>query len=786
MTSGTPQVAARRRDTSFTLNLTDDLIPSIRAGQFRITASQDIQDVDTGDHLRDATRLFEVRAPQFSLPPDLVVAVNPAPESSGDLGLTLAHITLASRPLPWLRVLDPRADPDTGPVKPRPPWLALLVFAERELPGDPGATGEVETMAVDKLLWPDVPEERVLTPDIPRNQVVLDPNSECATILVPATVFAAVCPREEELRHLVHVRGVRADARLRGEKLTEGDFAVILANRLPNAADGRHVAHLVSLEGCLEALGAAASDDPAPPDVRLVSLHRWSFECLPAGGAGFGPRVHDLLYDDDNDQAPRDLLLRVPTPDTGAGRAPDAAEQRAHTKLKAGWVPLPYQVASGEETYAWYRGPLTASLAPELPPSPTGEWSDAGQLLIYDDGWGLFDAGWASAWTLGRSLALADDDFAAHLSAWRSRARFRGAVLAQRLAAAPGADATELARLARPHAARRALAELAATGAAETLLRALNDPPTETAAHTTTAEPQPARSAVRRVLQRADTRTLLREALSEALESQGQPVAEWLARLRLLYGVPFAHLVPSEAMLPPESLKFFHVDPGWLTALQAGAESLGVTGEADTALAALAAPWVASARHVDGSWPQAGLLIRSALAIECPELIVRAWKGTEPVRLLRQDLLDADILLYLFDEVPDEVELSEPPEGLSFGIDPHPVDGIPVINLRSLGTEQDPIGQTLQGQYLPQEPGERGIGAYLRPDPFGRRVLDLRPQDGDGLVTALGTRLRQAGQPLPDDSLSPAALALQLVNAPFRQLIHTHLNAAQPNTDEES
>ncbi|MEV7280828.1 hypothetical protein [Streptomyces sp. NPDC093111] len=36
----------------------------------------------------------------------------------------------------------------------------------------------------------------------------------------------------------------------------------------------------------------------------------------------------------------------------------------------------------------------------------------------------------------------------------------------------------------------------------------------------------------------------------------------------------------------------------------------------------------------------------------------------------RRDLLDPDVLLVLFADVPDQVELAEPPEGLSFGIEP--------------------------------------------------------------------------------------------------------------------
>ena len=38
---------------------------------------------------------------------------------------------------------------------------------------------------------------------------------------------------------------------------------------------------------------------------------------------------------------------------------------------------------------------------------------------------------------------------------------------------------------------------------------------------------------------------------------------QWLARLRLLEGVPFAYLAADSALLPPESIRFFYLDRSW-------------------------------------------------------------------------------------------------------------------------------------------------------------------------------------------------------------------------------
>src|SRR5215469_3847344 len=58
---------------------------------------------------------------------------------------------------------------------------------------------------------------------------------------------------------------------------------------------------------------------------------------------------------------------------------------------------------------------------------------------------------------------------------------------------------------------------------------------------------------------------------------------QWLARLRLLEGVPFAYLVADSLLLPPESIRFFYVDRNWTDALIQGALSAGTANSADRA-----------------------------------------------------------------------------------------------------------------------------------------------------------------------------------------------------------
>ena len=168
-------------------------------------------------------------------------------------------------------------------------------------------------------------------------------------------------------------------------------------------------------------------------------------------------------------------------------------------------------------------------------------------------------------------------------------------------------------------------------------------------------------------------------------------VESWLARLALLYGVPFDHVVADDTMLPPESIRFFYLDANWVEAMVDGAFSVGVHSDRDlrfhrvlhttvreaTAVAsgtlrrtlrgeqALDAP-------VQDTRVRGGFLLRSEIVSGWPGIEVVGYAGAEAagpeVALLRLDRIAPDLLLALFDEVPGLIVLNEPREGLHFGV----------------------------------------------------------------------------------------------------------------------
>jgi hypothetical protein len=252
------------------------------------------------------------------------------------------------------------------------------------------------------------------------------------------------------------------------------------------------------------------------------------------------------------------------------------------------------------------------------------------------------------------------------------------------------------------------------------------------------------------------------QAITQALAAAAGPVTatdpppdallRWLARLRLLEGVPFAYLVVDAGLLPPESIRFFHVDRNWTDAAVDGALAAGAGTSRERAHlqarhqvirdavdAAERNAWAADA-HPDQTYAPAasetltGFLLRSRVVSGWPGLHVRAVRDGTPVRPARMARLAPAVLLVIFDGLPTSVTIEEPRQGLQFGFD------------LSGGGYQVPVRDTTTGN-----PTGTTVAARFRPGAPG--VVD---------VAALAADLGSA-------ATNPAELAFQLVQPPFRQ-----------------
>jgi hypothetical protein len=252
----------------------------------------------------------------------------------------------------------------------------------------------------------------------------------------------------------------------------------------------------------------------------------------------------------------------------------------------------------------------------------------------------------------------------------------------------------------------------------------------------------------------------------------------WLARLRLLEGVPFAYLVPDSALLPPESIRFFYLDRRWTDALVDGALSVGsVTSDDRSQLEQLHAVVRAEVddaerrvRPVGGEGAESasgtitGFLLRSRAVSGWPGMHVRAYDrelaegdnavvpegDTRRLRLLRLERLAPAVLLALFDGVPAIVHIEEPRRGIQFGIrlDPsgdRPKTFAPWIPPRDTQDPQKEIDDKVPVPCRAGSPGVLDIGRL-------NRALMARPD------THMG------------NEVDSAEFALEALRFPYRQV----------------
>jgi hypothetical protein len=259
----------------------------------------------------------------------------------------------------------------------------------------------------------------------------------------------------------------------------------------------------------------------------------------------------------------------------------------------------------------------------------------------------------------------------------------------------------------------------------------------------------------------------------------------WLARLRLLEGVPFAYLVADASLLPPESIRFFYLDRGWTDALVEGALSVGtvttaergalegiygtVREEVDEAERLVRMPgWERGAAVPTGpAGPISGFIIRSRMVSGWPGIHVRGYASDNlrlrpsvaddavgdaqdvamrKLSLLRLERLAPAVLLALFDGIPQVVHVEEPRAGIQFGVDETDGNGRAQarVVLRSATT-----GERLEPRRTVRVPFRRNAPGVLHMRALARRMTAEASAE-------LGT------------DLDAAEFAMQMLQFPYR------------------
>jgi hypothetical protein len=256
-----------------------------------------------------------------------------------------------------------------------------------------------------------------------------------------------------------------------------------------------------------------------------------------------------------------------------------------------------------------------------------------------------------------------------------------------------------------------------------------------------------------------------------------EEIATWLGHAMLLYGVPFNYLVPDEAMLPMESIRFFSLDPGWLKCLLEGASSVGRKSTVDEvldeylrdsflALAGKQATQLRDGVEVELNWPLTGFLLRS--------LIVEGWQGLEmtakgedaqgnqiePLQTLRMDRLGPDIMLVIFNGKVTDVEIKQPAEGLHFG----------ASSENQTGTYQKTCLRYCKpaAQAGDQIPEIFNIDVPIRQG--AERVIDIKE-----LASGMKDALVEAGAMKQAEPFTSAEFSLQMVDSPGKAIFKSTL-----------
>jgi hypothetical protein len=800
----------------------DNYLPTLEVGDYLINVAQRINPAHTSiNDCYTASQPFSVQGPRYTLPVDDIFSVFPPRNSLGVFDQCLPHVVMTNRDSPWER--DVFNDEEKGS---QTPWIALLLFTEDEVQLNAGGPGRLlipdrqtgtpnQTLSAiipaadfyashtgTSMVWPDMKKEWYETDDFLQS-------TNCSVIDISPEAFTTLIPSKTDLQYLAHVRQVdTSDKDNEVLKINgEGWYSVVVGNRLPaalavNQLPKRHIVHLVSLEGFAGYINGTTQFGSAAQRVRMISFESWTFTSHPELSESFSDLMQGLLWDKTvKPRQPKTTSLVLPVT---APIVPSEDEQYAYQSIQNGYVPLRYQTRLRDQSFGWYRGPFSPiavknfiSSSQQTPNAPT-RWQpfdNASSALIYDKNRGLFDVSYGVAWETGRLMALSDSYFGQELLDWQRKGHRLIDLLLERKSQIdtlksfdpndpdPTTEKDLLDQIKHYAVTGNFMTYLItqfSTQIAPKLYGDPHDPPAAPfPAFPDAPSPKTTPQSVADLLTDADVQTAIREVGGKELDD----LADWLARLYLLIGVPFENLLPHGVLLPTESVRFFYLDSNWLDALVEGALSIGIESSRDrfyqdlmkdliwdTTFAALQkvrdsllnAPLTTpsgSAVAFDQA-SLSGMLLRSAVVSGWPGLEINGYTGytvdgngaVKPsleshIKLLRMEPLSNDVMLCLWPTVPAVITIDEPHEGVAFGFEDPPAGEGDYLYLRSI----DP------SNYGTPLPGDHGIDATTVIDSATRII---RISAAGGLLDSMKSKLPNS----PD--IRVRDFAVQMIKVP--------------------
>lgn len=732
------------QNESMNSRIDDCFVPSLTAGKWKISICQSLNE-KTPDELSDKIPLnekisvekeFTVGLPHFTAD-NAVLSCYPPHGTSGDYSRQLPHIVLKDASLPWARTLPL---PSTLKEKnnANAPWLALLVLKDSEIM-ESGSKKASDLLSRTDAIHLPIGSIRAKELD-----------TVCSYICISRETAAEVIPSYQELSLLCHCRATDAENNPDVGQNKDGMTASILASRFPAASEPNITVHLVSLEGLEQYLKVSEPKKVSTFDkpVLLISLYHWSFETTAAASLSFSRLLSNCAKNSNG----TDLRLRYPLQeDNQKSFAENDETKEILDRLQQGYVPMQYSVRTGEQSFAWYRGPLSPVKTHKWRPSEP--FFSADSAMIYDENRGVFDLSLAAAWEAGRMASLADRTFSQKLLEIREAAQNLSDRLRNQISSnyfketLPAQTDPDI-------------------NAAELFQNLINDKLfQELANQNKIVQQQPyleqnkdfqnPASEIKKYMEEKEIKEQLHQAISPLLP----PVCDWLARLFLLGKVPFDYLLPNMELLPEESIRFFYLDETWISALMDGALSVGLDSSRQTkfsiltkemifenamkALSILRRSQYKDTQPEDAWKPDSisGFLIRSKLTRYWPNIEMHAYDNDKPLCILRFEHLAGDLLFCMLDGIPNKVEFLEPADGFGYGYSSEDTLIIQGINPKDPKTYRKQIGDT--------DDSRIEINSFLN----GTKMLDIWE-----LAKHLVRRLNDSEK----SNMSSGAMALQL------------------------
>jgi hypothetical protein len=704
--------------------------PPLVDGRYAVSVTQTIPGLEPGTFSAEAT--FVVSGERLTIRPAEIDSVFPPSLANGEFGGALPHVVFSRCTLPWERAVT---TPGSAVTYPDAPWLAVLVCDEPDSPQPRAATvkdlvAEGTAITVEGSTLTGTGKLPVTTLSYGATLTKLGygetPDDACMVVDLPVATFDQIAPAAADLAYLAHVREVDTTEGTDSTSASE-QHAVVIANRVP-AGQGVARAFLVSLEGMADYLPAAdgtrsAAIGPSIDTVRLIAYQSWTFTVNDMdqtlakllaglnGGSGDGA-ITTLMLPISGNVPSEPQIARAAADQADGSVSADDARVLMQNALLMGYLPAGHHLRYGGRTVSFYRGPLVPLPVPSASPA---YYSGPDAASAYDPRTGMFDVSYGAAWQLGQLLALQNSGMANQLYQWKRTVTLQQAIAAE--------DALLTQRLRGAAVFPSFLSRRSAIA---------SDPP-------------------------------------PALPGE---VVSWFGDLVALRGVPFSYLVPDERMLPPESIRFFHVDQSWVDALIDGAFSIGRAAVSDQSLEVRHAPAVrrlarsAAARRrasllavaapgATSGAPVSGFLLRSAAVAGWPNLRVAGYRDAataDPINAVRIDRLSSDTMLCLFDDVVASMYIREPPEQLHHGVQGG--SGGYYTTLRSVTGGP---GQVAAGQQYTASPATARLSVPVRAD--GRTLL---VRDA---AASIESRLRDDFAQAFPEGFTAAEFALEMTRA---------------------